>query len=113
MNNNLNEFAPEKRYSYSIMDEIKVSMMRSGDKKEIQKRKFELVSKLVSDLFKYKGRKGCYNTISNLIISSLISFDDSPIDIFSDEDDYEEEMDESCKKILERELFEFSNDLPN
>lgn len=86
----------------------------SADKITIQKEKYQLISELVKDLFNHKEKQGCFKTISNLIISTLISSDEtSSIDIFNIDDEFEENITEECRNILERELFKLSNDLPN
>ena len=69
--------------------------------------KFEVVSKLVSDLWKHKNSKDWYQTISNLIITSLTSMDDSPVDIFSHFDG----QDSSRKDLQEVIVEEFRQDI--
>ncbi|MHA1147042.1 MAG: hypothetical protein ACTSR8_02245 [Promethearchaeota archaeon] len=67
-----------------IENHLKLDKLNMLDQKEIQKHKFEVVSKLVSDMFKYKNSKKCYNTISNLILLSLTSVDEEcPVDIYN------------------------------
>jgi hypothetical protein len=113
MNNKKNGHSGEKIYSYTIMD-IQIELSSAQNERTKQRKRFSLITKLVNDLFKYKERKGCYETISNLIVSTLISSDmDCPLDIYSCKDDSFEDIDYECKKILESELFEFSNELPN
>ncbi|MBD3214908.1 MAG: hypothetical protein GF311_20010 [Candidatus Lokiarchaeota archaeon] len=103
----------EKTYSYTIMD-IQMELSSTQNKRIKQRKRFSLITKLVNDLFKYKERKGCYETISNLIVSTLISSDmDCPLDIYTCNNDEFEDIDYECKKLLESELFEFSNELPN
>jgi len=112
MNNQKNGLHVEKNYSYEMMGK-QIEITYAQNKRIKQRKKFELVSNLVGDLFKYKERKGCYNTISNLIISALLSTDDeSPIDIY-DNEGFLDEMDFEFKKILECEIFSISNELPN
>ncbi len=104
----------EKRYSYKKLDQQMEISLYSADKKVMQRKKYELISELIRDLFKYRGKQECFKTISNLIISALISFDEnSPIDIYNIDEDINEEMNEDCKNILERELFRLSSELPN
>jgi len=113
MNNKKNGLSGEKNYSYNIMD-IQMELSSAQNKKVKERKRFELISKLVNDLFKYKDRKGCYDTISSLIISTLISSEeDCPIDIYDSDDELFDDMDYDCKKILESELFRYSNELPN
>ena len=72
-----------------------LSSTNSYDKKEvqtIQKEKFRYITRLVGDLFDHKNSQKAYNTISNLIVTSLTSFDDKdPIDIYSGEENKEKE----------------------
>ena len=115
MNNHLNsQNSVERRYSYKIMDQQMNICLYSIDPKLMEKKKFELLSKLVEDLFKHKGKQGCFITISNLIISALISSEENaPLDIYNVGNDSNEEMNHECRNVLERELFKLSNDLPN
>ena len=88
--------------------------LSSTEKKTFHKKKFQLISELVKDLFDHKKIQGCFKTISNLIISTLISSNEtSPLDIYDVDEEIEEKMTEECRNILERELFRLSNDLPN
>ncbi|MBD3227254.1 MAG: hypothetical protein GF329_03620 [Candidatus Lokiarchaeota archaeon] len=113
MDNKENGLSGERNYSYNIMD-IQMELSSAQNKKVKERKRFELISKLVNDLFKYKERKGCYDTISSLIISTLISSEENcPIDIYNADDELFEDMDYECKKVLESELFRFSNELPN
>jgi hypothetical protein len=64
-----------------------LSSKNSYDKKEIekiQKEKFKYITDLVGELFDHKNSSKAYNTISNLIVTSMTSFeDDLPADIYS------------------------------
>ncbi|MFO7797330.1 MAG: hypothetical protein ACQERB_09420 [Promethearchaeati archaeon] len=112
MNNQKNGLHVEKNYSYEMMGK-QIEITYAQNKRIKQKKKFELVSKLVDDLFKYKERTGCYSTISNLIISALLSTDyECPIDIY-DNNGCLDERDLEFKKILQCEIFSLSNELPN
>ncbi len=52
------------------------------EKKELHKIKFQLLTKLVSNLYLYKNSREHYTTISNLIVLTLAAFDlDSFLDI--------------------------------
>lgn len=79
---------PDTGYTADIIENhLKLDKLDKLDPKEIQKHKFEVVSKLVADMFKYKDSKKCYNTISNLIVLSLTSIDDHmPVDIYNHKD---------------------------
>lgn len=113
MNTKENGYTSERNYSYNIMD-MQIEISFAHNKKIKQRKRFELISKLVNDLFKYKDREGCYNTISNLIVSALISSDsECPIDIYNTDENHFDKMDFECKKILESEIFRLSNELPN
>ncbi|MBY8982358.1 MAG: hypothetical protein KGD57_05385 [Candidatus Lokiarchaeota archaeon] len=104
----------EKKYSYKIMDQQMEISLYSSDISAVHRKKFDLISELVKDLFKHRNKQVCVKSISNLIISTLISSDEnSPLDIYNIDEELEEEMNEECRNILERELFRLSNDLPN
>jgi hypothetical protein len=79
---NLEEFVEDKYYSLLKMN----NKFEKSTKKEnikYQKCKFELISELVSKLFKYKNSKDTFRNISNLIILSLTAFDNEyPVDIY-------------------------------
>ena len=80
--------------------------INSYDKVELQKKKFNLISKLVANLFKYKNSKICYNSISNLISSSLTSLGkDYPIDIhYGKSEDLFNMLNGESRVILEKEV---------
>ena len=58
------------------------------NKKQQQKKKFILLSKLVADLFERKNSRVCFNNISNLIILILNIYNEKfPVDIYSLEEE--------------------------
>ena len=65
------------------------SAFRSDDyflNKEIQKKRFFLLSKLVADLFNCKNSAICFHNISNLIILILNIYNEKfPIDTYSND----------------------------
>ncbi|MHA1439733.1 MAG: hypothetical protein ACTSPD_19470 [Promethearchaeota archaeon] len=77
-----------------------------GDKSEFQKKKFNLISNLVSDLFDFKNSREHFSELSNLIVTSLISLNEnSVIDIYSeDEKNNSEKINSYHKKILKQEF---------
>ncbi|MFX1419933.1 MAG: hypothetical protein ACFE9N_13525 [Promethearchaeota archaeon] len=76
------------------------------NKKIIQRKKFTLLSKLVTDLFDNKNSRVCFNNISNLIVLILNIYNEKfPIDNFSIEDGYsKKEINSKCKDILKQEF---------
>ena len=55
-----------------------------SNKRNIQRKKFILLSKLVSDLFDNKNSQICFNNISNLIILILNIYNEKfPVDTYS------------------------------
>ena len=95
--------------------EFKFLNISSGKKyclKE-QKTKFELVSKLVHEIFRHKNSTKYFNSLSNLLILTLTSFNkDYPIDIFSEKPEksiIEDNFD--LKRILRKELANKIKDL--
>ena len=107
----------ERNYSYDIIDLNLNAISTSSDQCEIQKRRFEILSKLVSDLFKYRNSRKCIKTISNLIITTLLTFEDNDSVDFYSEGNRMENLDEDFKregkKLLLGELFKMNNSLPN
>jgi hypothetical protein len=74
-----------------------------SNKKEIQRKKFLLLSKLVADLFENKNSQVCFNNISSLIILILNIYNDKfPIDVYSREQ--ETRNDSLHKQILKKEF---------
>ncbi len=64
------------------------------NKKNLQRKKFLLLSKLVADLFKSKNSQVCFKNISSLIILILNIYNEKfPVDLYSDLED------ESLKKF--------------
>ena len=78
----------------------------SINNKQLQRKKFDLLSKLVADLFNHKNSRVCFNNISNLIILILnIYIDKFPIDIFSLEKENSQKMQNSKYKQILKEEF--------
>ncbi len=82
---NLQEFL-ESKYCVSFIDkfsELKKSKLLS-DKYENDRKRFRILNNLVNDLFRFKNSRESYQTISNLIVTILLSFEENtPIDIYS------------------------------
>lgn len=74
--------------------------------KILQKKKFNLLYKLVAELFNSKNSLACFNTISNLIILILNIYNDKlPIDIYSHRIIYSEKRhNPKYKQILKTEF---------
>ncbi len=66
--------------------------------------KFRILSKLVTDLFKNKNSRACYETISNLIIVTLSTVNNKAVDVFSCREEPEIRQDKIFKKILKKEV---------
>lgn len=108
----------EREYCYDILETQLTIFSDSTDPTELQKKKFQILLKLVFDLFKYKNSKKCFKTISNLIITTLLSFEDNaPIDSYSESgnelENLENDIKKESKQILLEELFKMNNQLPN
>ncbi len=109
----MRDFSEDNYYIDFINLQRKIlSSTNSYDKKEIQtiqKEKFRYITRLVGDLFDYKNSRKAYNTISNLIVTSLTSFDDKqPIDIFSGEKE-EKKEDHEIEEHRDTLVQEFKN----
>lgn len=87
----------------------------SSDKQEIQKEKFQVISKLVSELFSARNDKEAYNAISGLIVLYLNSFDENyPMDVFStDEEKPPQETKQELQQILQEEINVSLNEFKN
>jgi hypothetical protein len=110
----MREFSEDNYYKdfCDLQSKIK-SSKSSHDKREIketQKQKFQYITTLVDDLFDHKNSQKAYNTISNLIVTSLTSFDDNlPADLFSGKREQQKEIvEEKEKDVLVK---EFRNDI--
>ncbi len=79
------------------------------DKNMFQRKKFNLINKLVKDMCENKNSRNHYSLISNMIILSLTSFEEwFPFDIFAEEEEHEDlhkESDCDFKDILRQELY--------
>lgn len=78
----------ERKYLKRLERTLRFHEIYKLNKKIVQKCKFQLISELVSDLFKYKNCRDCFINISNLIILFLTIFEkDSPFDIYTGYDE--------------------------
>jgi len=77
-----------------------------SNKKILQRKKFLLLSKLVSDLFDNKNSQVCFNNISNLIILILNIYNEKfPVDTYSlVEENSKKEINSKYKHILKEEF---------
>jgi hypothetical protein len=115
--NSINK-SKEREYCYDILEAQLKIFSDSIDPNEVQKKKFQILLKLVFDLFKYKNSKKCFKTISNLIITTLLSFEENtPLDSYSEGgnelENLENDIKKESKQILLKELFKMNNQLPN
>ena len=99
----------ERKYLKRLERTLRFHDLYNINKDIIQRCKFQLISELVNDLFKYKNCRDCFINISNLIILFLTIFEkDSPFDTYSG---YEEEdlIDNSAdfRNILKEEFNNF------
>ena len=66
-----------------IENHLTLEKISNLNPQKVQKHKFKVLEKLVSDMFEYRTSPKCYNTISNLIVVSLSHFDErAPLDIY-------------------------------
>ena len=84
----MRDFSEDSYYNAFVdLQQKFLSSTNSCDKDEIkrnQKEKFKFITNLVGELFDHKNSRTAYNAISNLIVTSLTSFeDDLPADIYS------------------------------
>ncbi|MEJ2250511.1 MAG: hypothetical protein P8Y70_15825 [Candidatus Lokiarchaeota archaeon] len=115
--NSINQ-SKERKYCYDVIDSQLEAISSSSDQNEVQKKKFQILSKLVSDLFKYRDSTKCIKTISNLIITTLISFEEThDVDCYSENGSSFNELDNNFKRegkhILLKELFKSNDHLLN
>jgi hypothetical protein len=80
------------------------------DRTVFQRKKYNLINKLVKDLYDHKNSRDHYSLISNMIILSFTSFEEwFPFDVFTEEEDEFEDLykDTDCdfKDILRQELY--------
>jgi hypothetical protein len=108
----------ERKYSFKVLErQIEVCFSTTLKEKEKQRKKYDILMELVQDLFKYKNSTVCYSTISNLIIASLMMYnEDYPLDIYDllvEEFKTKKDNDEDYKQILRDELNQFSIEVLN
>ena len=80
------------------------------DRNVFQRKKYNLINKLVKDMYEHKNSRNHYSLISNMIILSLTSFEEwFPFDVFTEEkeehEDLYKESDCDFKDILRLELY--------
>ncbi len=72
-----------------LVEDFLESTFRTDDystNKEVQKKRFFLLSKLVADLFNCKNSSICFHNISNLIILLLNIYNEKfPVDLYSND----------------------------
>ena len=112
----MRDFSEDSYYTEFVDLQRKfLSSTNSYDKKEIeriQKEKFKWITSLVGELFDHKNSRKAYNTISNLIVTSLTSFeDDLPVDIYSGESSQhkEEENHDVLVQEFKNQITEYKN----
>ncbi|MFX1277593.1 MAG: hypothetical protein ACFE9Z_09560 [Promethearchaeota archaeon] len=100
----LNSRVIEKRVEHFLQTIFNAN--NTPDRKQIQRKKFILLSKLVADLFKNKNSQVCFNNISSLIMLILNIYNEKfPIDIYSvGQDIIQKAHDSKFKQILKQEF---------
>jgi hypothetical protein len=109
---NVNDPISEENFFFDFIEselqfETPLELM---DRNLFQRKKYNLINKLVKDLYDHKNSRDHYNLISNMIILSLTSFEEwFPFDVFTEkEDEFEDlykETDCDFKDILRQELY--------
>lgn len=79
---------------------------KSENRRKIQIKKFELLSKLIVDLFNCKNSRECFNNISSLIILILNIYNEKfPVDIyFNNSIDSQKKTNSKFKNIMKEEF---------
>lgn len=107
----------ERKYSFKVLEkQIEICFSETLGEKEQQKRKYQLLLDLVKDLFKYKNSTLCYKTINNLIIASLMMYNEKyPLDIYDlmVEEFQLKKDNEEYREILREELNHLSLEVLN
>ena len=80
--------------------------LRISSKYELQRKKFQLINKLIDDLFHHKNSRDHYNLISNqLILLLTLSNEENPFDVFFfEEEDHVKEVSDIYTDILKSEF---------
>ncbi|MFX0004083.1 MAG: hypothetical protein ACFE9C_16635 [Candidatus Hodarchaeota archaeon] len=100
----LNSRAIERKVEHFLQNVFKQET--PSNKKQLQRKKFILLSKIIADLFDKKNSQVCFSSISNLIILVLNVYNEKfPLDIYSPEKkDLTQESNSKCKHILKEEF---------
>jgi len=79
---------------------------KASNKRSFQKKKFEMLSKFIADLFNCNNSRECFNNISSLIILILNIYNEKfPVDIYSlNTDDFLKKSNSKYKLILKEEF---------
>ena len=79
---------------------------KSTNRRIVQKQKFKVLSKLITDLFRRKNCRECFKNISSLIILILNIYNEKfPVDIYSfNTDDSLKISNSNYKDILKKEF---------
>ncbi|TFF93405.1 MAG: hypothetical protein EU544_05930 [Promethearchaeota archaeon] len=97
--------SPDLSYATKVIEENTFEEKEKDvNREKMQKHKYNLLNKLVKDLFRYKDSPECYNTISNLIITSLTLLEENhPVDLFFGDNDGKSQ-DSDYEKLLKAEF---------
>ncbi len=99
----LNSRAIERKVEHFLHNVFKQET--PSNKKNLQRKKFALLSKLVADLFENKNSQVCFSNISNLIILVLNIYNEKfPVDIYSRKKNSNQESNLKFKHILKEEF---------
>ncbi len=76
----------EEEYFYEFIEK-EINSLNKKDKKELQKQKFELISKLIDQIYQHKNSREHFNLISNqLILLLTLSNQKKSFDIYSEDE---------------------------
>ncbi|MFX1383118.1 MAG: hypothetical protein ACFFBP_11810 [Promethearchaeota archaeon] len=95
----------EEEYFYEFI-ENDINKLNKQNEKDLQKKKFQLISKLIENLYQHKNSREHFNLISNqLILLLTLSHQKKPFDIFfEEEEDYIKNASDIFGDILRSEL---------
>ena len=95
----------EEEYFYEFIEKD-INNLNKQNEKELQKKKFKLISQLIEDLYKNKNSREHFNLISNqLILLLTLSNQKKPFDIFFEEaEDHLKDASDIFGDILRSEL---------
>ena len=98
-------FNEEEEFFYDFIEKD-LESIKFSNRKELQRRKFKMISKLVDDIYNSKNSRMRFNLISNQLVLLLsLSNEKNGLDIFfDDEEDYIKDASDVFGDILKSEL---------